>query len=93
MLSRAQCVWKTIIKLGLGKKAHIITKYKQQQQQQEKASSYYRLYKVARGTDAQYVANLVNVSGCKHATVQLITWVCYVCITTFFLLTSYAMTG
>jgi len=32
------CVWKTIIGLDLGKKADIITKYKQQQQQQEKAS-------------------------------------------------------
>jgi len=31
-------VWNTIITLGLGKKADIITKYKQQQQQQEKAS-------------------------------------------------------
>jgi len=35
---RGQCVWKTIIRLGLGKKADIITKHKQQQQQQEKAS-------------------------------------------------------
>jgi len=33
-----QCVWKTIIRLGLGKKADIITKFKQQQQQQENAS-------------------------------------------------------
>ena len=31
-------MWKSIIRLGLGKKADIITKYKQQQQQQEKAS-------------------------------------------------------
>ena len=37
MLLRGQCVWKTI-RLGLDKKADIITKYKQQQQQQEKAS-------------------------------------------------------
>ena len=30
-------------------------------------------------TDAEYVANLVNIKlcGCKHATVQFITWLCY----------------
>jgi len=39
------------------------------------------------------VANLVNVSGCKHATVQFIAWACYTCITTFFLMMSLAMTG
>jgi len=37
-LLRGQCVWKTIIRLSLGEKADIITKYKQQQQQQKKAS-------------------------------------------------------
>ena len=31
-------MWRTITRLGIGKKADIITKYKQQQQQQEKAS-------------------------------------------------------
>ena len=32
ILLRGQCVWKTIIRLGLGKNADTITKYKQQQQ-------------------------------------------------------------
>jgi len=41
----------------------------------------------------QYVANLVkargrSMCGCKRATVRFITWLCYTCIMTFFLLVS-----
>jgi len=43
-----------------------------------------------KNPDAAFVAKLVNVIlyGCKRATAQFITRVCYTCITTFFLLIS-----
>jgi len=45
-----------------------------------------KLPKLDFTTDAEYVANLINVNVvCKRATVQFITRVFYTCITTFFL--------
>jgi len=44
-----------------------------------------KLPKLDLTTDAEYVANLVKV--------QFITWVCYNCIMTFFLLMSYPTTS